>query len=105
LEAQLLTTDYNLNRVAELQDVPVLNINQLAKALKPVVLPGEKMNITITREGKERDQGVAYLNDGTMVVVEKASHRIGKNTSIVVATILQTSAGQMIFARLDNDTK
>jgi uncharacterized protein YacL len=86
--------------VAELQGVPVLNVNELANALKPVVLPGEEMNVTIIKEGKEPNQGIAYLDDGTMVVVEGAKRHIGETVNVIVASVLQTVAGKMIFANL-----
>jgi uncharacterized protein YacL len=100
LNGSILTTDFNLNKVAELQDVQVLNINELANALKPVVLPGEIMKVFILKEGKEYNQGVAYLDDGTMVVVDNARRMIGKNADIAVTSVLQTTAGKMIFGRL-----
>ena len=100
-----MTNDFNLNKVAQLRGVEVLNINELANALKPVVLPGEVMNVFILKEGKEYNQGVAYLDDGTMVVVDNARSRIGRNLDIVVTSVLQTTAGRMIFGRfVDNDT-
>ena len=99
LQAKVFTTDFNLNKVASLQGVKVLNINDLANALKAVVLPGESMNVFVVKEGKERDQGVAYLDDGTMVVVEEGRRLVGKRAEVVVASILQTSAGRMIFAK------
>ncbi len=101
LGAKVLTNDYNLNKIAELQKVPVLNINDLANALKPVVLPGELMEVRITKEGKEYNQGVAYLDDGTMVVVDNSRHLIGQNLKVLVTSVLQTSAGRMIFAKLE----
>ena len=100
MQAKILTTDYNLNKVCELQGVPVLNINDLANAIKPVVLPGEEMQIQIMREGKESGQGVAYLDDGTMIVVDQGRRHIGEMVAVVVTSVLQTSAGRMIFARL-----
>lgn len=100
MAASLITNDFNLNKVAELQGVHVLNINQLADALKPVVLPGEDMHVTIIREGKEQNQGVAYLDDGTMIVVEDGRRHIGENLEIIVTSVLQTVAGKMIFARI-----
>lgn len=100
MNAKILTTDFNLNKVASLQGVTVLNINDLTNALKPVVLPGETMSIFILKDGKERDQGVAYLDDGTMVVVEDGRRAIGQRTGVIVTSILQTSAGRMIFAKL-----
>lgn len=98
--AKILTNDYNLNKIAELEGVTVLNINELANALRPVVLPGEVIEVKITKEGKEHNQGVAYLDDGTMVVVEDARHIIGRSVNVGVTSVLQTSAGRMIFARL-----
>lgn len=95
----IVTNDFNLNKVAQLRGVAVLNINELANALKPVVLPGELMNVFILKEGKEQNQGVAYLDDGTMVVVDNARSRIGRNLDIVVTSVLQTTAGRMIFGR------
>jgi len=102
LNAKIFTNDYNLNKIAELQEIVVLNINELANALKPVVLPGEILEARITKEGKEYNQGVAYLDDGTMVVVDNSRHLIGKMTRIMVTSVLQTSAGRMIFGKLDN---
>jgi hypothetical protein len=96
----ILTNDYNLNRVAELQGVTVLNLNQLALALKPVVLPGEELTITIVREGKEAGQGVGYLEDGTMVVVNEGRNAIGETRAVSIVQVLQTVAGKMIFADL-----
>ena len=104
LDAKILTNDLNLNKVAELQGVQVLNINELSNALKPVVLPGETMRVFVLKEGKEAGQGVAYLDDGTMVVVDNAKRCIGKNVDVVVTSILQTSAGRMIFTRLREET-
>lgn len=100
LGGKIVTNDYNLNKVAELQGVPVLNINELANAVKPVVLPGEEMPVTIIKEGKEPDQGVAYLDDGTMIVVEGGRRRIGETLTVVTSSVLQTVAGKMIFARI-----
>ncbi len=97
LDAAIITNDFNLNKVAQLQGVSVLNVNELANAVKPVVLPGEEMAVTIVREGKEPDQGVAYLDDGTMVVVERGKSRIGATVTVVVTSVLQTVAGKMIF--------
>lgn len=97
LEAAVVTNDFNLNKVAQLQGVKVLNINELANAVKPVVLPGEELTVTIVREGKEPEQGVAYLDDGTMVVVERGKERIGESIRIIVTSVLQTVAGKMIF--------
>ncbi len=96
----LVTNDFNLNKVAELQGVEVLNINELANALRPVVLPGEVMSVRIIKEGKEPGQGVAYLDDGTMVVVDEGGDFMGKTMDVVVTSVLQTTAGRMIFTRL-----
>ena len=103
LNAKIVTNDFNLNKVAELQGVPVLNINQLFNALKPVVLPGEVMNVKILKEGKESGQGVAYLDDGTMVVVDNARRYMGKTVDVSVTSVLQTTAGRMIFTILKED--
>ncbi|MDP8261241.1 MAG: TRAM domain-containing protein [Candidatus Kappaea frigidicola] len=102
LEAKILTNDYNLNKVAVIQGVTVLNINELANALKPVVLPGEVIDIKIAKEGTEHHQGVGYLDDGTMIVVENSRHLLGRNVKATVTSVLQTTAGKMIFARMDN---
>lgn len=99
LRGKILTTDFNLNKIASVQGIRVLNINDLANALKAVVLPGELMHIFVVKEGKEKDQGVAYLDDGTMVVVEEGRRLVGKKIEVVVSTILQTSAGRMIFTK------
>jgi len=99
LSGKIVTNDFNLNKVAQLRGVAVLNINELANALKPVVLPGELMKVFILKEGKEYNQGVAYLDDGTMVVVDNARKMIGKTIDIVVTSVLQTTAGKMIFGR------
>src|SRR4030043_593104 len=99
LNAKVITNDFNLNKVAELQGVSVLNINELANSLKPVVLPGETMKVFILKDGKEYNQGVAYLDDGTMVVVENARRLIGKNADVTVTSVLQTTAGRMIFSK------
>lgn len=98
LEADVLTNDFNLNKIAQIQGVNVLNINQLANAVKPIVLPGESLSVTITKQGKERGQGVAYLEDGTMVVVEQGEGLLNRGIEVVVTSILQTPAGRMIFA-------
>ncbi len=100
-EGKIVTNDFNLNKVAQLQGVPVLNINDLANALKPVVLPGEVMRVFILKEGKEYNQGVAYLDDGTMVVVDNAKKMISKTIDISVTSVLQTTAGKMIFGKYD----
>jgi uncharacterized protein YacL len=96
----IVTNDFNLNKVSQLRGVSVLNINELANALKPVVLPGEAMRVFILKEGKEYNQGVAYLDDGTMVVVDNARRLIGKTADVAVTSVLQTTAGKMIFGRL-----
>lgn len=100
LDAVIVTNDFNLNKVAQLRGVAVLNINELANALKPVVLPGEAMRVFVLKEGKEYNQGVAYLDDGTMVVIDNARKLIGKTADISVTSVLQTTAGKMIFGRL-----
>src|SRR6059036_1031560 len=99
LQGKIVTNDFNLNKVAQLRGVEVLNVNELANALKPVVLPGEVMKVFILKEGKEYNQGVAYLDDGTMVVVDNARKLISKTIDIVVTSVLQTTAGKMIFGR------
>jgi uncharacterized protein YacL len=99
LQGKIVTNDFNLNKVAQLRGVEVLNINELANSLKPVVLPGEVMRVFILKEGKEFNQGVAYLDDGTMVVVDNARKLIGKTIDVVVTSVLQTTAGKMIFGR------
>ena len=99
LEARIVTNDLNLNKVARLQGISVLNINELANSLKPIVLPGETMRVYILKEGKERDQGVAYLDDGTMVVVDNSRKMIGQNIDVTVTSVLQTTVGKMIFGR------
>lgn len=96
----VVTNDYNLNKVASVQNVPVFNINELANAIKPVVLPGEEMSVAVVKEGKEQNQGVGYLDDGTMIVVENGRRFIGEPVDCVVTTVLQTAAGRMIFAKL-----
>jgi len=100
-EAKIVTNDFNLNKVAQLHGVEVLNINELANSLKPIVLPGEIMKVFILKEGKEYNQGVAYLDDGTMVVVDNARKMIGKTVDISVTSVLQTTAGKMIFGKYD----
>jgi uncharacterized protein YacL len=97
--ARVVTTDYNLNRMAELSGVHVLNVNDLANALKPVVLPGESLRVQVLREGKEPGQGVGFLDDGTMVVIEQGRRLLGQEVPVVVTSALQTSAGRMVFAR------
>ena len=100
-EGKIITNDFNLNKVAQLQGVEVLNINELANSLKPIVLPGETMRVFVLKEGKEYNQGVAYLDDGTMVVVDNARKMIGKTIDISVTSVLQTTAGKMIFGKWD----
>nr|WP_231036279.1 PIN/TRAM domain-containing protein [Pectinatus sottacetonis] len=99
VNGKIITNDYNLNKVADLQGVPVLNINELANALKPVVIPGETMTVTIVKDGKEQGQGVAYLDDGTMIVVEGGRKFINTTLPVAVTSVLQTAAGRMIFAK------
>ena len=102
LEAKIFTLDFNLNRVAELQGVKVLNLNELANALRPVVFPGETMEVKLIKEGKEYNQTVGYLDDGTMVVVEDSRSLINTNAKVVVTSVLQTQAGRMVFAKLQS---
>lgn len=99
INGYVVTNDYNLNKVADLQGVPVLNINELANAVKPIVLPGEEMVVSVVKEGKEMNQGVAYLDDGTMIVVEGGRKHIGETIAVIVTSVLQTAAGRMIFAK------
>ena len=105
LNGKIVTNDYNLNKVAELQGVEVLNMNQLATALKPAMLPGEQMNIKILKEGKEYGQGIGYLDDGTMVVVDDARKLLGRTVDIVVTSVLQTTSGRMIFGKLKDQAE
>ena len=105
IDAKIFTNDLNLNKVAGIQGVKILNINELCNALKPVVLPGETMRVFVLKEGKEAGQGVAYLDDGTMVVIDHAKRWIGKNVDVMVTSVLQTSAGRMIFTRLKEETE
>lgn len=102
LNGKIVTNDYNLNKVAVLQNIPVLNINELANAVKPVFLPGEEMEVAIVKEGKEQSQGLGYLDDGTMIVVENGKKYLGETITVIVTSILQTSAGKMIFAKPKN---
>ena len=104
MSAKIVTNDFNLNKVAQLRGVPVLNINELANSLKPVVLPGELMRVFILKEGKEAGQGVGYLDDGTMVVVDQAKNALGKTIEVTVTSVLQTTAGKMIFCRWTETT-
>ena len=101
---KIITNDYNLNKVAELQGITVLNMNDLASAMKPAVIPGEQLFVQLVKQGKEEDQGVAYLEDGTMIVVENGSHAIGHEVPVIITSVLQTSAGRMIFAKLEDMT-
>jgi len=105
LKGLIITNDYNLNKVAGLQNVKVLNLNQLSNALKPVVLPGETMNIHVVKEGKENNQGVGYLEDGTMVVVDEAKRHLGNKIDVSVTSVLQTPTGRMIFSKVKDDNK
>lgn len=105
LDGAVVTNDYNLNKVAEFQNVPVLNINELANTLKPVVIPGETMRVLIVKEGTERAQGVAYLDDGTMVVVEEGKHHLNERHDVIVTSSLQTNAGRMIFAKFADEKR
>ncbi len=100
MDGIVVTNDYNLNKVAAVKNVPVLNINELSNAVKPVVLPGEEMKVTVVKDGKEPGQGVAYLDDGTMIVVEDGVREMNKPTAVIVTSVIQTAAGRMIFARL-----
>ena len=100
LNAQILTTDYNLNKIAQIQGIRVLNVNDLANALKPMLLPGESIVIDVIREGKEPHQGVGYLDDGTMLVIEDGENYLGRRVEVVVTSMLQTSAGRMVFGRI-----
>ena len=102
LRAKVVTNDFNLHKVAELQGIEVLNINQLANAMKPAVLPGESLHVQILREGKSQGQGIAYLDDGTMVVIENARRFIGREVEVAVTSVLQTTAGRMIFSEIKN---
>ena len=103
LNAKIITNDFNLYKVAEIQGITVLNINQLANALKPVVLPGERMKIVVIKEGKDPGQGIGYLDDGTMIVVDSGKKYVGEEVFVTVTSVLQTPAGRMIFAKIDHD--
>ncbi|MEA5002353.1 MAG: TRAM domain-containing protein, partial [Christensenella sp.] len=96
----VVTNDYNLNKVAAVQDVAVFNINELANAVKPILMAGEEMSVTIVKDGKEQSQGIGYLDDGTMIVVEGAKGMSDKTLSVIVTSVLQTAAGRMIFAKI-----
>jgi len=100
MDARIMTNDFNLNKVAQVQGVEVINLNDLANALRPVVLPGEKISVKVIRPGEEYGQGVGYLDDGTMIVIEQGRDYIGKKIDVVVSTVLQTSAGRMLFAKI-----
>ena len=105
LGAKIFTSDYNLNKVSEIQGIRVLNVNELANALRPVVLPGEMIETRLIKEGKEYNQGVGYLEDGTMIVVDNGRRLIGQNVNVVVGSVLQTAAGRMIFGKLLDDNR
>jgi uncharacterized protein YacL len=105
LDAKIMTNDFNLNKVARIHGIQVLNVNELANALRPVVLPGEAMKVFILKEGKEKDQGVAYLDDGTMVVVDNSRRMIGQTVNITVTSVLQTTVGKMIFGRYNGEPR
>jgi uncharacterized protein YacL len=105
MKCPILTNDYNLNRIAELQGVPILNINELANSVKSVVLPGEVMVVNVIQEGKEAGQGVGYMEDGTMVVVENGNKYLNREIDVTVTKVLQTAAGRMIFARPEDKEK
>jgi len=100
LNARIITNDFNLNKVAQLQGVKVLNLNELSNVVKPVVLPGEEMSVFVAKEGKDANQGIAYLDDGTMVVIEEGRSSMGKTINVVVTSVLQTTAGRMIFTKI-----
>jgi uncharacterized protein YacL len=102
LPAEILTNDYNLNRIAELQHVKVLSLNELAKALRPVVLPGERLTVRLVKEGREAQQALAYLDDGTMIVVSRGRRLVGQEVEVTVSSVLQTAAGRMAFAEIAN---
>lgn len=105
LKGIIITNDFNLNKVAALQNIKVLNLNELANALKPIVLPGETMKIQVVKQGKEENQGIGYLEDGTMVVVDDARNLVGKNTDVSVTSVLQTPTGRMIFSKIKGERK
>ena len=102
LQGKLVTNDYNLNKVAKLQGVTVINLNDLANSLKPVFLPGERIEVRVIKAGEEPGQGVGYLEDGTMVVIEGGRDRINQTVSVAVTSVLQTSAGRMVFGKVEN---
>ena len=103
LDCAIITNDFNLNKVAEFHGVKVLNINQLSNALRPIVLPGEEMSVSLIKEGKDPNQAIGYLDDGTMVVVENGRSRLNSTVDVIVTSVLQTTAGRMIFARIKED--
>ena len=103
MNAKVITNDFNLNKVAEFHGVDVLNINELSNALRPVVLPGEEMTVSLVKEGKDSNQAIGYLEDGTMVVVENGRRKIHNEVKVTVTSVLQTTAGRMIFARLPGE--
>jgi uncharacterized protein YacL len=105
MDGKIVTNDYNLNKVARIQGIKVLNINELVNSLRPVALPGETMSVFILKEGKEKEQGVAYLDDGTMVVVDNSRRMIGQTVDITVTSVLQTTVGKMIFGRFNGESK
>jgi uncharacterized protein YacL len=102
LGGKVVTGDYNLNKVAKLQNVPVINLNEIANSLKPVFLPGEQIRVKVVKAGEGQGQGVGYLDDGTMIVIEDGRNHIGEQVDIVVTSMLQTNAGRMVFGRFDN---
>jgi uncharacterized protein YacL len=103
MKAKVITNDFNLNKVAEFHGVDVLNINELSNALRPIVLPGEEMHVTLVKEGKDHSQAIGYLDDGTMVVVENGRKKMGHDTDVVATSVLQTTAGRMIFAKVKDE--
>jgi uncharacterized protein YacL len=105
ISAKVVTTDYNLNKIAQIQGIDVLNVNELANALKPMLLPGEAVTVDVIREGKEPQQGVGYLDDGTMIVVEDGEKYIGKKIEVIVTSMLQTSAGRMVFGKIRKEVR
>jgi uncharacterized protein YacL len=105
MNCHVMTNDFNLNKVAKIHNVKILNVNELANAVKPIVLPGEEMRVTLVKEGNQQSQAVAYLDDGTMVVVENGRKMLQETVTVTVSSVLQTVAGKMIFAELKNETK
>ena len=103
INGKIITNDYNLNKVAEIQGVKVLNLNEISNAIKPVFLPGERVFVKVMKEGKEKEQGIAYLNDGTMIVIDHAKKMLNKRIEVVVTNVLQTDAGRMIFAKYEGN--